>query len=289
MNPHAVSRVRVLATALLFSTSGAAIKACSLTNWQVAGFRSAIAALAVLLMIPSARRRWSWPMMGVGATYAATMILFVSANKLTTAANTIFLQATAPFYILLLSPWLLGESIRRRDLIFMLAPIAGLSMVFLGANVRLTTAPDPFRGNIFAALSGLCWALTLMGLRWLGRREGRDAGSSVTAVVIGNVIAFLVCLPWAVPLAGRPTDWLILAYLGVFQVGLAYVSLTGAMRHVPALEASLLLLLEPVLNPIWAWLVHGEQPGAWSLGGGAIILATTTIKTIFDVRARPSA
>jgi drug/metabolite transporter (DMT)-like permease len=285
MDPHVTSRLKVCAVAALFSTAGAAIKSCGLTGWQVAGFRSAVAAVAVLLMTPLARRRWDGPTVIVGLAYATTLILFVQANKLTTAANTIFLQATSPLYILLLSPWLLREQIRRSDVVFMVIVGLGLAMFFVGVERPVATAPDPFKGNIFAALSGVSCALMLMGLRWMGRREERNAGSGTAAVVAGNTLAFLFCLPWALPLeAHQVTDWAIIVYLGVFQIGVAYILLTAAMRQVPALEASLLLLLEPVMNPLWAWIVHGEEPGAWSLSGGAIILTATVVKTVRDVR-----
>jgi drug/metabolite transporter (DMT)-like permease len=79
-------------------------------------------------------------------------------------------------------------------------------------------------------------------------------------------------------LQSRPADWLIVGYLGVFQIGLAYVWLTIGVRRVPALEASLLLLLEPVLNAVWAWLVHGERPGPWSLAGCLVILLATSAR-----------
>ncbi|MBI3949108.1 MAG: DMT family transporter [Acidobacteria bacterium] len=285
VSPRAVPRLQILATALLFSTGGAAIKATTLSSWQVAGFRSGVAALALVLMMPAARRAWSWRTVAIGTAYAATLIFFVRANKLTTAANTIFLQSTAPLYILLLAPLLLREPIRRRDVTFMAALAAGLGLLFVGVEPPVASAPDPMQGNFFAALSGVCYALTLTGLRWMGKQEERAAGSSLAALVSGNAIAFLVCLPWALPFTGgNTTDWIMVGYLGVFQIGLAYVLLTGAMRHVPALETSLLLLLEPVLNPVWAWLAHGEKPGAWSLFGGAIILLATTLKTVRSVR-----
>lgn len=271
---------------MLFSTGGAAIKATSLSSWQVASLRSGIAAVALWLLLPAARRRWTWPAVAVGAAYAATMICFVRANKLTTAANTIFLQATAPLYILLLAPWLLRESIRWRDLSFMAAMALGLGMFFIGVDRPVASAPDPAQGNIFGVLSGISYALTLIGLRWIGRQEARAIGSGVAAVVAGNAMACLVCLPWALPVTGSGlTDWLVVGYLGVFQIGLAYVFLTGAIRHVPAFETALLLLLEPVLNPLWAWLVQGEIPGVWSLVGGAMILLATTLNTFYRVRS----
>src|SRR3990172_9137079 len=101
-----MSQLQLLAAAVLFSTGGAAIKACTLSSWQIASFRSVIAAVALFLLLPDARRRWTWRAVAVGAAYAATLMLFVLGNKLTTAANTIFLQSTAPLYILLLGPWL---------------------------------------------------------------------------------------------------------------------------------------------------------------------------------------
>ncbi|TMQ53026.1 MAG: EamA/RhaT family transporter [Candidatus Eisenbacteria bacterium] len=277
------ARLRVLAAALTFSIGGAGIKACQLTSWQVASFRSGIAAVTLLLILPEARRGWNARAALVGIAYATTVTLFVLANKLTTSANTIFLQSTAPLYILLLSPWLLREPIRARDVLVMAVVVLGMSLLFVGTERRYATAPDPFHGNILATLSGLSWAFTLMGLRWMGRNEG--AGSAAPAVVIGNLIAFFVGLPFALPVIGaRPLDWAIVGGLGTIQIGVAYVFLTAGMRHVRALEASMLLLLEPVLNPVWSWLIHGEKPRAWSLVGGAVILGGTLVKTWLDSR-----
>src|SRR4029079_120012 len=132
MDPRTAARLRIVAAALLFSTGGAAIKFSSFSSWQLASFRSGIAAVAVLIVLPAARRRWDARIAAVGAIYATTMILFVSANKLTTAANTIFLQITAPLYLLLLGPWLLHESLRRRDLAFMALVGVGLALFFVG-------------------------------------------------------------------------------------------------------------------------------------------------------------
>ncbi len=270
----------VLGAAVLFSTGGAAIKACSLSGWQVASFRSGVACIAVLLVVPAARRRWNARTLAVSAAYAATLVLYVLANKLTTAANTIFLQDTAPLYILLLGPWLLHERIRRRDLGFTVLFAAGMALFFVGAAPRFHTAPDPLAGNLLAVAAGVCWALTIIGLRWLGREGSGSAGASAAAVALGNLLAFAFTLPMALPVrrAGA-ADWGLVIFLGVIQIGLAYVLLTRGVGRVPALEASLLLLLEPVLNPVWAWLVHGERPGPWALLGGLIILGATALKT----------
>jgi DME family drug/metabolite transporter len=271
-------RLGVLAAAALFSTGGAAIKACSLTGWQVASFRSGIAALILLLAIPAARKGWDRATAAVAVSYAATLVLFVLANKLTTAASTIYLQSTAPLYVLIASPALLGERVRRADLAFMAALALGLALLLAGADDPVATAPNPLLGNVLATLSGVAYGLTILGLRWRGRgREGGD-DAGLAPVVLGNLLAFAVCLPWALPLRdSRPLDWLGLAYLGVVQIGVSYVLLTRSLRRVQALEASLLLLLEPVLNPLWAWLVKGERPGTWTLAGGAVILLATLI------------
>src|SRR6478752_344101 len=193
------ARWQLATAAALFSTGGAAIKAADFTGWQTASLRSGVAALTILLIAPEARRGWSLRAVLVGFAYAACLTLFVLANRLTTAANTIYLQSTAPLYLLVLSPWLLKEPIRRQDLGFMAAVGVGLALFFVSADAPVATAPDPVRGNILALVSGFCWAVTVCGLRWLGAGE-RGQGSAMAAVVSGNVTAFLVALPLALPL-----------------------------------------------------------------------------------------
>jgi DME family drug/metabolite transporter len=284
MPSRTVARLQLVAAAVLFSTGGAAIKAANFTGWQIASFRSGIAAVAILLLSREARRGWSWRVVIVGVAYATCLTLFVLANRLTTAANTIYLQSTAPLYLLILSPWLLKEPVRPKDVGFMLAIGVGLALFFIGVERPVATAPDPVRGNIVALASGFFWALTVCGLRWMGAGEGRH-GSPVAAVAVGNLIAFGMSLPMALPLGVHPvTDWGLIAYLGVFQIAVAYLFVTSALRVIPALEASLILLIEPALNPLWAWVFQGERPGPWALAGGALILGTTTIKAMLDAR-----
>ena len=284
MQPRTVARLQLATAAALFSTGGAAVKAVELTGWQVAGFRSGIAALAFLLINREARTGWSRRSVLVGFAYAACLTLFVLANRLTTSANTIFLQSTAPLYLVFLGPWLLKEHVRRQDLVFMAVVGLGLALFFIGVDTPVATAPDPVRGNVMAVASGFFWALTVCGLRWMGSGKGR--GSSAAAVFSGNLTAFLVALPLALPL-GSPSlgDWAIVTYLGVFQIAIAYVLVTRALAVIPALEASLILLVEPVLNPVWAWLVHGERPGPWAILGGVVILGATTVKGWLDARS----
>lgn len=286
MQSGSKARLELLVAAALFSTGGAAIKACALSGWHVAGLRSLFAVLAFLVFVRSAR---AWPSRGewlVGLAYATTLTLFVLANKQTTAANTIFLQSTAPLYILLASPFLLHERIRGHDLVFLLVMAGGLALFFVDESKSSASAPRPFLGNVLALASGVAWAATVMGLRSLGKRtSGGRARGGLGAVVAGNALTFLVCAPMmgTFPSASAG-DWAILVYLGVFQIALAYLFVTAALAALPAFEASVILLVEPVLNPLWAWILHDERPGTWALAGGAILILATTAKTVFDAR-----
>ncbi len=268
----------LVATAVLFSTGGAAIKAASWGGWQIASFRSAIAATILVLAVPEARRGWSWRVLPVALSYAGTLVLFVLATRLTTAANAIFLQSTAPLYVLILAPWLLHEPVRLPDVVYIAVLAGGMTLFFLGTEPAVATAPDPHRGNLIAAAAGVAWALTVTGLRWVARHGSGDA--TMATVAMGNFAAFLIALPMAIPAHfATPHDIAVILYLGVVQIGFAYALLARAIRHVPAFETTTVLLLEPVLNPIWTWLVHGERPGAWALAGGGIILSATLVNT----------
>ncbi|HWB74909.1 MAG TPA: DMT family transporter [Nannocystaceae bacterium] len=278
------ARLQLLAAALLFSTGGAAIKATTLSSAQIAGFRSGVAVLAVLLLAPSARRLPGARAWLVGVAYAATVILYALANKLTTAANTIFLQSTAPLYVLLAAPWLLRERIARRDLGFVAVAAVGLALFFVGAEPPRTTAPDPATGNLLAAASGIAWAATIIGLRWMGSAPAENA-APIHAVVAGNTLAFAACLPFALPVVSfTPADAATVLYLGALQIALPYLFVAAAVRRLPALEISLVLLVEPVLNPLWAFALHGEVPGVLAMTGGAILLAATFAKAWLDAR-----
>ncbi len=329
--PDWKSRVDLLGAAALFSTGGAFIKACSFAppasdassqiaaGLHVAGLRSLIAALFLLLVWPATRRGFSVRSLLFGVLYAGTMIAFVTANKLTTSANTIFLQSTAPLFVLLLSPFVLGEKVRRADLFFMAALGSGLALCFLdavaapGGPVAVqATAPRPMLGNMLALASGLFWASVIVGLRWFGRRAANDGGGhgangghrgngknggddgAAASVVVGNLTCFVAAAVLSSVLTGKPlpapaqlnfANVGALLFLGIFQVGVAYFILTRGMRRVTAVEAALLLLVEPVFNPLWAFLVHGERPGRYTLLGGGVILAATGCHALASARA----
>lgn len=270
-------RLLILAAALLYSTGGAAIKAISLTSWQVASLRSLIAAIAILLLVPESRRGWTRQVWAVSLTHALTLVLFVLANKLTTSANAIFMQATAPFYLLAIGPLLLKEPNTKRDYLLGSAVGLGMLLFFLDAPAATALAPNPSLGNWLAAITGLTWALTITGLRKLAKQPGTN---NLSVVATGNLTAFALAAPFAFPIASiEATDIAALGYLGVFQIGLAYVCLTRGVRQVPAFETSALILLEPAMNPVWTFLLHGETPGPLSLCAGALIIFATLAHT----------
>lgn len=276
-------RFLLIAAALLFSTGGAAIKGCSLTSWQVAGFRSGVAAVTLWVLLPGARRGWTWRTACVGCSYAATLVLFVLANKLTTSANAIFLQSTAPLYLLILGPLVLRERIWAVDIAVITTVGIGIWLLLSGEQRVFATAPDPATGNLLGLVNGLTWAVTLTGLRWLGKQSG-NADAAGATVLLGNVIAFVVCLPIEFPVTQFATrDLLVILYLGIFQIGIAYMALARSITCVPALEAATLLLVEPVCNPIWTWMIYGERPGRSALAGGALVVAASFARIVKPV------
>ena len=276
-------RSKIIAAAVLFSTGGAAIKWCSFGGWQLAAFRATIAMLTIVVLLPEARRGWSWRTVLVGFAYAATTLLYVQANKHTTAASAIFLQSTSPLFILLLAPVLLGEHATRRDIAQIAVMAVGMALFLLGVDRPSATAPNPALGNALAAICAVTWAFTVMGYRWLAAR-----GSSVAAAAVsGNITAATIAWIMAQPLtSGRPADWAVVVFLGVCQLGIPYLFLSRAVPRVRALEVGLFLLIEPVLNPIWAWLVHGETPGLATIAGGVLILGSTAVRMLIDSTVR---
>ncbi|MAB80082.1 MAG: EamA family transporter [Planctomycetes bacterium] len=271
MIPARRARLLIAAAALLFSTGGAAIKASDLSFPALASLRSLVAALVLFACVPAARRRPSATTVWTALAYAATMILYVAATRLTTAASVGFLQGTAPLYLLFLAPLLLGERWRVRELRFLLILCGALAVFLLAPDRPQESAPDPILGNYLALGTGFAWGVTLCGLRALGR-GGHEA---LAAIALGNLFAFLAALPFAWPLpALSETDLAVVLWLGVFQIALAYLCATRGLRHVPALQAALLFFLEVAFNPIWTFVFHGERFGVWTLFAGALLILT---------------
>lgn len=254
---------------VLWSTGGLLIKSVAWNALAIAGARSAIAAGAVYLLVPRPRFTFSPAQLGAAVCFAGTMIFFVIANKLTTAANAIFLQFTAPIYIALFGAWFLKEHPTRLDWALIAVTQVGIGLFFLD---RLTF--HGFWGNVSALASGLAFAGLILLLR-----QQKD-GSPVESVLLGNLLTALICLPFAVRSSPAAGSWVALLLLGVFQLGLSYVLYATAIKQVRALEAILIGTIEPVLNPLWVLVFLGEKPQAWALAGGALVLTAATVRGV---------
>jgi len=293
MTPISTQRARwfLVSAAVLFATGGPAIKAVSLSGWQVACLRSAVAAIVLLVFLRPTAASFGWRSLLVGVAHGATMVLFVASNKLTTATHAILLQDSSILYVLLLAPWLLREKLRAHDGLVLALVVAGLALCFSAQQSAGRTAPNPTLGNWLAAASGVSWAFTVIGMRWLasstraGAARGGDA--ALSAVVCGNLFACLLSLKPALPLGSvAAMDLGLILFLGAIQIALAYVFVARGLTGVSALEASLILLIEPVLNPILTWIVHAEEPHPRVIAGGVLILAATIVKAWWERRAR---
>ena len=269
----------IAAAALLWSTGGLAIKLVPLSAFGVAFWRSFVSAIFLLIVFRPSRARWRHAAPSTVVVYALMILTFVSATKMTTAANAIFLQYTGPLYVLALAPFLLREPFRRADAAAVGVALVGMSLFFVG---RLD--PGALAGNLVALASGLFFGLTILLLR-------RDAsGDAIPSVIAGNLAAAALALPFAWGHLSLDTRGVALVlFLGIFQMGVSYVLFVKGLKTVPAAEASLLGMLEPMFNPLWAFLGLGERPSAWALLGGAIVLAAVAGRTVFGARSGGSA
>jgi DME family drug/metabolite transporter len=268
----------VVAAAVLWSTGGLFIKWTKISGLELSFGRSLLAAITVAIFT----RREGFGLNRVTALasvlYAALLLLFVLATKQTTAANAIFLQYTAPVYLLIFEPLFYKEKFRSRDLVVVIACVAGMSLFFVG-KLR----PQDVSGNLLALASGLCFAFYFLLLRHSKSRAVNRASS----VIYGNLLVVLIAAPAGLKVLPRMSshDMLSVVYLGVVQIGLAYTLFTVAMAHgVRSLDAGIVGYIEPVLNPIWVYLILGEQPTRWALLGGAIIVTAVVCHTLIEAR-----
>jgi drug/metabolite transporter (DMT)-like permease len=267
----------LVAAAVLWSLAGVLIKWVSLPALAVAGFRSAIAVPVLLVFFGRRAVNFSAAQLIGGIAYAATVILFVAATKLTTAGNAILLQYTAPLYVAMLSGWLLHERTRWFDWTAIASVLCGMSLFFLDQ-----LSAGGLTGNILAVISGFAFASLIIAMR--RQKDASPAGSAI----LGNLLTVLVCLPWMVQSPPGGTDWIGLALLGVFQIGLSYVFYAVAIRNVTAMEAILIPILEPILNPLWALLFMGERIGPWALLGGVVVILSVLFRGVMDYRRTSS-
>ena len=271
---HSRAIVFLLLAALLWSTGGLFIKWVDWNGMAISGVRSLISALVIgVAFRRDLKITWSGTQLLCAVAYALTVSLFVVANKLTTAANAILLQYTAPVHVALLSAWLLKERITLRDWLTITAVLTGMVMFFFEQM-----SPGNLIGNMLALFTGFTFALFSVLLR---KQKGASPAASV---FLGNLLTALLGLPFMLDGAPGVQGWLGMIYLGVFQLGLAYVLYTWALAHVTAMEAILITLIEPVLNPAWVFLLMGEIPALSSLVGGAIIIGAVTIHHLVGAR-----
>lgn len=242
------------------------IKWTSISGLELSFGRSLLAAVTVALFTRHEGFGLNRITALTAVLYAALLLLFVLATKQTTAANAIFLQYTAPVYILIFEPLLYKEKFRRRDLITVAVCVAGMSLFFVG-KLR----PQDVAGNLMALASGVCFAFYFLLLRHSSARKVNRASS----VIYGNLLVVLIAAPAGLavlPHMNSHDVWSVV-YLGVVQIGLAYTLFTAGMaRGLRSLDAGIVGYIEPVLNPIWVFLVISERPGGWAIIGGAIIV-----------------
>ena len=276
---HSKAVTLLLLAALCWSLGGVLIKWIQWPPLAVASGRGLIA--AVFLAAVCARTlkfTWSPVQLGAALAYAMTTVTFVAATKLTTAANAILIQYTAPVWVALLGAWFLHEHPRRSDW-----AVIGVVFVGMGAFLYDGLRFSGLLGNVVGVFCGFSFGALVLLLR-----KQKD-GSPIESIILGNALAFLIGLPWLVSAGPLPADgWAALAALGIVQLGISYLLYARAVKQVTALEAVLTPVIEPVLNPIWVMLVLGEKPSALALAGGVLVIGAVTWRSLHALRNPPS-
>lgn len=274
-NPAHARALGMLAVAAVFwSLGGLLVKSVAWPALAVAGGRGLIAAVFLVATNPSLRFHFSRAQAIGAVAYAACTITFVAATKLTTAANAILLQYTAPVWIALFGAWLIGERATPADWLTIAVVLGGMTLFFAdGLDLSAVL------GNSLAILSGVFFAAMTLALR------SQKDRSPVESIILGNLLAFVVGLPWIV---GAPsldaTGWAALLALGVLQLGVSYWIYARAIKHVFAIEAALIPVIEPLLNPVWVLLLLGERPAPFALLGGTIVLGAVIWRAVISIR-----
>lgn len=267
---HRKGLAAAFVAAVLWSTGGIFIKLIPLGALEISGLRSALAALTILALYRRRSLKFNWSIALNGLFYAGVMILFVVATKLTTAANAIFLQYTAPIYVLVFEPLLLKSRFRKINLVAVVVSFAGMALFFME---RLS--PSGLEGNLVALATGVFLAAFFIGLR---RSPSED---KLPSVFWGNAFTTALCLPAIASIETITfSDAWMIAALGVFQIGVPYAVFSYAVERVEAIEASLIAMIEPVLNPVWVVIGYGEEPSTWAIVGGSVILAGAAFRAV---------
>lgn len=267
MQQKQTAALYLVITAILWSTGGFMIKGVDWSPMAVAGVRSLIAAFVMWIAFRKERLTFSKTQWGGALAECATVVLFVYATKLTTAANAILLQYTAPVYVALLGAWLLKEKTTVKDWLTIALVFVGM-LFFFGDKV----SPGGMLGNLCAIASGISFAFLYIFSRM--QKNQSPHGS----ILLGNLLTFIISLPFLGGLSFSLLNILSILFLGVFQLGISYVLYTYAIKQVNALDAILITTIEPLLNPIWVFFIIGEQPGMFALIGGSIVLASILLR-----------
>ena len=267
------SVLMLILTAVLWSTSGLWIKVIDWSPLAILGGRCLIAMVVFWVYLRTPNIRLARVELLGSVFYVLTHITFVTATKLTTAANAIFLQYASPIYIVVLGYLFLKEKPHKADWIAMAIIFLGL-FLFFGDRLSM----DGIVGNIFAIISGVFFSGVMLVMRM---QKDHKPGN---LIFVGNLIGFLVGLPFIFRESFTIANISIILYLGIFQIGLAFILYSIAVKHVRMLEASLLLTLEPILNPIWVFLVLGEKPGVMAIIGSLMVVGAVTYRAIISAR-----
>lgn len=263
--------IYLISASFLWSIGGIFIK---LINWNpmgIAGIRSGVAAVVMLIYLKKPVNRLGKIKLLGAFTYSSLLILFVIANKLTTSANAILLQFTAPIWVILFSKWFLKDKIKKYDWATVFIVMLGMILFFIG-DLKVGS----ITGNLVAILSGIAMAGVVTFLKL------QDEDSPVEMTLIGNVFTFIVCVPFFFLSIPSWNSILYLLILGVFQLGISYILYTTAVKYVSPIEAILIPILEPLLNPIWVFFFTGESPGSFAIYGGIIIVIAIVARGLYQ-------
>lgn len=257
-----------------------------LVDWHPGAIWSARSAIAAALLYavrrPSLRgiHRAEW---AAAIALAMTTGLFIVANKLTTAANAILIQYSAPVWVALLGQWFLGERATRLDWTTIVLVVAGIVLFFFE---QLTV--DHVAGNIVALCAGVAFAFAAMTLRRVATIASGML-DPLRPLLLGNLIGAVCGAPfWFLAPLPDATGWAALLALGLVQQGAAYLCYAVAVRHATAIEVMLIPVIEPILSPVWVALFFAEWPGPLALVGGTIVIGAVTARAVLtpSVRSR---
>jgi len=274
LSNHTKGLLYAFIAAVLWSTGGVFIKLISLNSFQLSFFRSGIAALTILIIFRKNAVIFNKQTIINGVFYSGILILFVLAAKTTTVANAIFLQYTAPVFVFIFEPIILKTKFEKVNLAAILICVIGMVLFFAG-----DLNPGDIEGNIYAILSGIAFAAFLIGMK---KNEPKYQFASV---FYGNLFISIICAFSVFSISNLLTsDIIMFTYMGMFQIGIAYVVFNFGLKRVDAVEASLISMIEPILNPVWTYLGYGEIPSNWAIVGGVIILIGLGYKTVRSVK-----